>query len=267
VSALSRSFAHAQARIQARYAVLPAEADWRRLSGSRGLGAWLEDARRGPLRDWVKGFSAASTAQDIEAGVRERLLEEIDAVANFVPERWREAVSWTRWLPLLILFEHLSAGGALPDWARRVPSLAALLDEDGGWLERRVAAADIVRLLDTDAEAPPATAWLDGWRRRWPHPSAAARADLDAFAAELARHLEAFRQSRLENAWTLRQQLRERLRAAFHGLGLSPAAPFVYLALVALDLERLRRALLDRALFSAWPAPAVASAACAAQAA
>jgi hypothetical protein len=98
------------------------------------------------------------------------------------------------------------------------------------------------------------TLWADAWRQRWPRPGAAARADLDGLAALLGQHLTAFRASSPQRAWTRRQALRERLRLRFHGLGLSPAAPFVYLVLVALDLERLRRALLDRALFPQAPA-------------
>jgi hypothetical protein len=249
MSALRRGFAHAQARVQARYAALPDEADWRRISGTRGLGGWLEDARSGPLRDWIKGFSAASTAADLEAGVRDRLLTEIDAVAGFVPEAWRAAVEWTRWALLLGVVEQLRADGELPAWARRLAPVAGLLDEQGALVPARLAQAGIASLLDAADGQTASARWMAAWRARWPSPGAAVQADLDGLVAALAAHLEAFRRSPPRQAWTLRQQLRERLRAAFHGLPLSPAAPFVYLALVALDLERLRRALLDRALF------------------
>lgn len=253
MSAARRDFAHAQARVQARYGRLPAETDWRRISGIRGLGAWLEDARNGPHRDWIKGFSAASTAADIEAGVRVLLLDEIDAVAAYVPVAWQDAVRWTSWLPLAGALEHLRAGGTLPDWARDVPQVAALLDDAGDWVQAQLERAGIAPLLDP-AAGPLLGAWTDGWRQRWPHPGDAVRADLDALCRQLREHLSAFRRSPPERAWTRRQALRERLRFSFHGLGLSPAAPFTYLALVALDLERLRRALLDRALFPELPA-------------
>jgi hypothetical protein len=50
-------------------------------------------------------------------------------------------------------------------------------------------------------------------------------------------------------AWSLRRELRERLRLEFHRLPLEPLTAFAFLALVALDLERLRAALMERALF------------------
>ncbi|WP_295883852.1 hypothetical protein [uncultured Thiohalocapsa sp.] len=253
MSAARRDFAHAQARVQARYGRLPAEADWRRISGIRGLGAWLEDARNGPHRDWIKGFSAASTAADIEAGVRGRLLDEIDAVAAYVPAAWQDAVHWTRWLPLAGVLERVRAGGRLPDWARGLPQVAALVDEQGDWVQAQMERAGIGSLLDP-AAGPLLGAWTDGWRQRWPSPGDAVQADLDGLAALLREHLTVFRRSDPQRAWTRRQALRERLRFRFHGLGLSPAAPFTYLALLALDLERLRRALLDRALFPELPA-------------
>jgi hypothetical protein len=254
--AVRRSFAHAQARLQARYGALAAEADWRRISGTRGLGAWLEEARGGPLRPWVQRFSGASSAHDIEAGVRELLFAEIDLVAASVPTPWRAAVLWTRWLPLLDVLAHLAAGGVLPGWARPDGPVSELLDEDGQLVQRRVEEAGIASLLDAGAADGLDVRWAAGWRQHWPDPGRPVRADLEALAGRLGAHLAAFRTASPKQAWTLRQQLRERLRFDFHRLGLSPAAPFVYLALVGLDLERLRRALLDRALFHESPAAA-----------
>jgi hypothetical protein len=54
-------------------------------------------------------------------------------------------------------------------------------------------------------------------------------------------------------AWERRRELREALRVEFHRELMTPVTPFLYLSLLALDLERLRRALLDRAFFGALP--------------
>lgn len=255
-----RRFAFAQARIQARYGELPAAADWRRLSGTRGFGAWLEEARSGPLRDWIKGLSAASRAQEIEAVLRNRLLAQIDAVAGFVPNPWSGAVRWTRWLPLLGLLEHLRIGHPAPAWALTLAPMQSLLDDAGKLLPERVRASELGPVLEADAGVPLDQHWMAAWRQRWPATTAAVRADLAVLEQVLQGHLDRFRRGTTEGAWDERQRLRVRLQRDFHGLVLSPVAPFGYLVLLALDLERVRAALLDRALFvepsSAPAAPA-----------
>jgi hypothetical protein len=90
--------------------------------------------------------------------------------------------------------------------------------------------------------------WAQEWRRLWPPCSGAFLAHLDGLAALIRSHVSAFPRSG-EAAWPLRRELRERLRLDFHRLPLQPAAAFSYLALLALDLERLRGALMDRTLF------------------
>jgi hypothetical protein len=238
-------FAYTQARLQGRYAELPDEADWQRLSGTRSLSGWLEEARSGALKAWVKGFSANSDSHDIERGVRAQFADTVEQIAGYLPQAWREAVLWCRWLPLLGLFDHLRAGAALPGWASDDYRLAALFD--GGAVDAaaaRQAGIDVL-LWGEGADLQ----WLDGWRQRWPR---CRRKDLEAVDALVARciaHRDAFRRCPPDKAWPLRRVLRERLRLEFHLRLLQPAAAFVFLALVGLDLERLRRALLDRALF------------------
>ena len=246
-------FAYAQARLQARYAGLPTEADWGRLRASRSLSGWLEEARAGALKPWVKGFSAQSDAHDIERGVRAQFVESVQQAAKVMPETWRDAVLWCRWLPLLGLFEHLRAGGPPPPWAARDSWLAPMLDHTGRFDMALASSAQIAPLL---ADGDAGDAWLEQWRQRWPR---CRRSDLRALAyisGLCAEHLQRFRQCPPEQTWSLRQALRERLRLQFHLYLLQPAAVFILLALVALDLERLRRALLDRALFAA-DAPAI----------
>lgn len=241
-------FAYAQARLQARYAELPTEADWRRLSGARTLSGWLEEARSGALEQWVKGFSAQSDSHDIERGVRAQFLEAVEHVAGYLPEPWHEAVCWCGWLPLLGLFDHLRAGGRIPDWVARDPRLALLLDEAGGFDAAALASQGLAGVLDADLDA--STVWLAQWRQRWPRCKRANLDAVDVLALRCASHLRAFRDAPPDKAWSLRKQLRERLRFEFHRYLLQPASAFIFLALVALDLERLRRALLDRALFA-----------------
>jgi len=239
-------FAYTQARLQARYAELPTEADWRRLSGARTLSGWLEEARSGALKRWVKGFSAQSDSHDIERGVRAQFTETVEQVAGYVPKPWHDAVSWCVWLPLLGLFDHARGGGSLPDWVARDPGLAPLLDDDRRFDSSALASHGVGGLLEDDA----GRAWLAQWRRRWPRCKPAHLDAVDDLVQRCLTQLRDFRETPPNKAWSLRKELRERLRFEFHLSLLQPSSVFIFLTLVALDLERLRRALLDRALFT-----------------
>jgi hypothetical protein len=247
-------FAYAQARIQARFAGLPSEQEWQRLAASRTLASFLEEARGGALRDWVKGFSGLSDVHDLEAGLRALYLEHLEAVARWVPAPWRQAVAWTLWLTRLPLLAHFRAGASVPGWVARDRELRRLLDDTGSWDPRRLADAGAGPLLES-ADAPVA-AWIAEWRRCWPRCRRSTARDLDGLIALLSGHADAFSRVPPAGAWRLRGELRERLRLRFHQRLLQPAAPFIFLVLAALDLERLRAALVSRALFAAWDEPA-----------
>lgn len=240
-------FAYVQARVQARFAALPSAEEWQRLAASRSLAAFLEDARNGPLRPWIKAFSGQSTSQDVEVGTRGSFHEAVEEVADWVPEPWREAVRWTRWLSLLPLWDHLARGEAAPDWVEQDPVLGSLFGDGLRLDPGRVEAAGAAPLLGCEE---PAAAWAEHWRGLWPHCKREFLVNLDALSALLLAHLAVFREARPESAWGLRLALRGRLCLRFHRHLLQPAGPLIYLALVALDLERLRAELVTRSLFA-----------------
>jgi len=248
-------FAYAQARVQARYAELPGEDAWQRLAAARTLGMFLEDAREGALRGWVKGFSAQSDAHDLDRGVRAIWQDEVTQVAAWLPRPWGPALAWLRWLPLLPLLAHAGRGGSLPAWVGRDRILQGLRRPDGTLDPAALAEAGAGALVPAQGEGASdplrdwAAAWAGEWRRLWPPCDRRFLANLDGLATLIGAHARAFPQAGGEVAWPLRRELRERLRLGFHRLPLQPAAAFSYLALIALDLERLRAALMDRALF------------------
>lgn len=239
-------FAYAQARVQARFAALPGEDAWQALAAARSLAAFLEDARTGALRDWVKGFSGQSDVHDLEAGVRVQFRETADELARWVPEPWAPALRWTRWLILLPLLDHLARGGSVPGWVRRDAGLARLLGEDGTLDTVRLGRLGAAPLVGSE---DPAGAWLAAWRARWPSCSGEALGNLGALATLLGDHLTAFREAPTRSTWELRGALTARLRHLFHRRLLQPAGVFTYLVLVALALERLRAELVTRVLF------------------
>ena len=86
--------------------------------------------------------------------------------------------------------------------------------------------------------------WIRPVRRRF-------REGLDRLAAALVVHQRLFLATAPERTWPLRRDLDHRLRHLFHVLLMQPAGLFAYLAVVAVALERLRAALVSRALFGA----------------
>jgi hypothetical protein len=87
------------------------------------------------------------------------------------------------------------------------------------------------------------------WRSRWPRCSRQALSNLGALAALLASTWASSERPRPNRPGSLRGALSARLRHLFHRRLLQPAGVFTYLVLVALELERLRAELVDRALF------------------
>lgn len=245
--------AFAQARLQAAYAALPSEADWLQLRGARNLAAYLEEARHGPLRPWVRGFSSQSDAHAIDRGLRAVYTEEVERVADQIPRRWQTAIGCWRWLAYLPLFAQLQQGDALPDWAREDALVTKLLGEDGRLDRDRLEEQQLTELFAGDEDRRSLEQlWLDLWRQRLAPLTKGARTDIGHLVTRLQQHRQAFAGLASEHAWQLRFDLREELRLAFHRQSAVPVVAYLYLTLLALDLERLRRALLDRALFGGW---------------
>lgn len=246
------AFGYVQARVQARLAGLPREGDWQRLEATRSFSAFLEESRTTALKPWVVGLSGTSDAHDIDRGVRAIFRAEVDAAARWVPDAWRAAVRWVQWLPQLpALAQGLRAGRA-PEWMARDPFLAGLVGAQGELDRAALQAAGLGLLVEAAAEGRDlAEVWIVEWRGRCPSVRRRFRESLDRLAATLLDHQRQFFAAAPDRTWPLRRDLDHRLRHLFHVFLLQPAGLFAYLALVAVELERLRAALVSRALFGA----------------
>lgn len=246
------AFGYVQARVQARLAGLPREGDWQRLEATRSFSAFLEESRTTALKPWVVGLSGTSDAHDIDRGVRAIFRAEVDAAARWVPDAWRAAVRWVQWLPQLpVLAQGLRTGRA-PEWMARDPFLAGLVGVQGELDRAALQAAGLGLLVEAAAEGRDlAEVWIVEWRGRCPSVRRRFRESLDRLAATLVDHQRQFLAAAPDRTWPLRRDLDHRLRHLFHVFLLQPAGLFAYLALVAVELERLRAALVSRALFGA----------------
>ena len=242
---------YAQARLQARFGERPDESLWRRLADARGPAALLEVARASGLRRWIAGIEASSDHHRIEITLRARWRECVAETASWMPERWQSSVRWTAVLADLPALCRLARGEAPLEWMRRDPVLGpyagaqederraklrheALAFAGAAWPERGAAAPAAARF-----QSPVRHAWRAEWRRRRPR-----RGDAQALE-ELAELME----SRFTEPMAAgRHEFLRRLRVQFRRSTLRPSAAFAFLALSALDIERLRAELLARVL-------------------
>lgn len=222
------AFAYPGARLQARFGRLLTEAAWERLSHIGNLGAFLQAARDSPLRPWVLHLDGGSDAHQIERHLRVQFRQRVRMVSDWLPQEWQAALRALESLPDLPLAHHLRRGGVAYPWLGADPAWASLL------ASARAAAAKppVVESL---------TAWMARWRGLWPRMSAEERDALEALVRMLERSGavplgEAAAAPRIE------------LRRAFRRNTRAPAGAFAYVALLWLELLRLRGALLRRRL-------------------
>ncbi len=243
-------FGYAQARLQAHHAARPDEGAWRRIESIGELETFLQDARTGSLRPWVLGLSADVDVHVLEYTLRQQLRAYIDAVARWQPARWRAAVRWARVLPDLPLLQHLLSGEASPDWLRHDPEFGPALREDGTIRWEVLQAIGYAPLLTAWQHGTPlAQAWVEHWRSLWPDRPAPVHAALDALAAMLADYMQVLADGDVAQGTAALDMLALRLHRLFRRNTHQPAAGFSHLALVALDVQRLRGAVLRRKLF------------------
>ena len=243
IDAGSLEFAHA--RIWARQGDTPGEALWRRIEVTRDFAAALEIARASPLARWLEGLGADAGAHAIERVMRRHWRERVAELASWMPQPWQAAVQWCSVLIDLPALQHLAGGAAPAQWMTDDPAWHAIVNDGApvgaAWQPMLAAArADVRSVLPR---------WQAEWVRRLPRGFGRATLD-EQLVPLLADHVAAFAAPQASDGWALRHALQRRLLLMLRRVLLEPAAAFVYLALCALEFERLRGELLRRAVFA-----------------
>ncbi|MGB2818795.1 MAG: hypothetical protein WBC37_16405 [Burkholderiaceae bacterium] len=256
------SIEYAHARVSARLGQRPDERLWQQLRARRRVGALLDAVRSSPAAPYVSGIDPRATPEGIELAFRQQFRLRVDEAAQWAPDAWVAAVRWTKPLIDLPALVHLASDPALPAWLRVDPETAPYALPTLAERHAALAAGPLSPIAAALSEADPDTArphtpkrlhraldaWERHWRSLWPATSADEHANLDALARLLVRHEQDFGSLAVDEAANARLVLAARLSSLMRRAAAQPAALFAWLALLALDLERLRAEFLARAL-------------------
>lgn len=269
ISGLTLDYAYA--RVAARIAQRPDERLWLQLRSARSVPALLEAVRTSSAAATVSGIPLTGDAEVIEQAFRQQLRSRIDDVASWSPDAWQMAVRYTRHLVDLPAIAHLLSDEAPPRWmagdavlsgyvhALRTDRRAALLAGPLAPIARaiedeapaRATTEPLARVLRRVRAGPTIhraiAAWESEWRALWPRVAGDVAAALDEVARVARRHVLTFGALLPDDTAAARQGLATRLIAQLHRAAAQPAALFAYLALFALDVERLRGEFVVRA--------------------
>ncbi|HQR21599.1 MAG TPA: hypothetical protein PLE54_16685 [Burkholderiaceae bacterium] len=254
------SLEYAYARVCASLGDRPDDRLWQQLHSSRTVPALLELMRGSPAAECVSGIPVGASGDVIELAFRQKLRSRIDEVAAWSPPEWRAALQYTRHLADLPALMHLLTDEPPPAWVAADLELGPYALD--ALSERRAAltSGPFARLAEAALEEPALApvlarlarggaaatlhrvlaAWSNQWRARWPTVSDDIAAGLQRVAQLLESHLRRFGAVAVADAHAARQALSASMAALVRRHPAQPAALFAYLAVFALDLERLR---------------------------
>ena len=242
---MTAEFAYAQARAQARHGDRLTAADWRVLESSQSLTQYLHLARGTAVAPWLRHFSRTTSPHAVERSLRHDWRAEVDCVSGWVPDRWRAAVRWTRWLPDLPSLAYLSRGGRVPAWMGRDPTLAHIAIADVDERLRAITMTEPGASLARYSTEDPALGWLAHWRALWPA-DRSGHAALDELVNTVSVDLGSVHPTGPDGYRSLESRTLRLMRRNTN----QPVVTFCHLLLTALQLYRLRYGLLRRALFN-----------------
>ncbi|HVN46820.1 MAG TPA: hypothetical protein VMT66_16445 [Steroidobacteraceae bacterium] len=236
---LAGNMSYAAARVHARYGSRLDDSAWRRIEASRSLGQYLEAVRRTALAPWVANIDIARDPHAIEGALRSEWRTTVRALASWHAQVWQPWVRWWAWLPLLPLIARLARPAAVPPWMLSDPVCGPIAV---GTPEERATALEATALAPLAAAVRNASSvgllWQQEAQRRL--------APADDPTLEQLRHLL---QLLSPGIYATPPQCAPALARLFRVAGETIVASGCYLALLLLDMERLRGGLVFRRLF------------------
>jgi len=247
---MHKAFIYTQTRLQARHGMRPDERIWQIVESKKDLANYLQSARQTQLRYWVAGLQSSDNHHTIETTLAKLYREYVLDVARWVPSAWRESVEWIAVLVYMPAIQHLLLGNTSRSWMADIPELKSMTMSNLNMRLDAFSQTPYAPLLDAWQENQSlASAWLTCWQSLWPDKKPQAQAPLQHLITLVQEHLEIFSRLSPATTWRQRQRLASKLTLMFRKYAYQPVAIFIHLLLEALDLERLRSAILQRSLF------------------
>jgi len=244
---LRPSWSYVQARLQARHGERVTEGDWRLLEAVRSPDRFIDRTRATALRRFSERLNTAMSSHAIERELRNAWRDYVAEVASWCPPDWRPAILWCAPLADLPLFAALLRGEA-PYWVQQDAALSRFLELAQGAAIR--SPLDVL-LPGPKREPTLAGRWYAHWRSLWPQ-DARQRRGLTALAGTVKAHVAHLDLAGPQHtSVAYRHALAQAVNRMFRRHAASPVSALCHLALVALDLERLRGDLVRRVLFAA----------------
>lgn len=246
--ALEGELDYALVRVQARHGARLGPPEWQRLEASRDLAHFLDALRSSSLAPWSATLDSSDDSHAIERTMRAQWRSYVELLASWHPRPWQPWLAWLGWLPTLPLVTRFASPDPAPHWLLADPvcgPLALGSPAERSAALRRSPLAPLEAAIG--AHQPLARLWRAHWLRLAPAMSCDERALLTAFLALLDRHATAL--GRADESALLREDLAAGVARLFRRSAGTVISSLCHLALLALDLERLRGDLARRRLF------------------
>lgn len=242
-------FAYAQTRIQSHYGERADAGVWLKLHNIQDLGSYLQTAQQTALRPWVLGLSSTHNSHDIEQALRQKYRQHVDEVASWMPIKWQRPLQWIKRLADLPTLQYLLAGGEPLGWMKSDPEISDFTADDLQLRVQLIRDAGNEALVDSwQQHGSLLSGWLSQWNSIRPK-SIYFDQGLKPLEKLLLEQMQL--QTRQQGATlpTDYEIMLDRLRLVFRRNAFQPAAICAYLAIVAIDVHRLRSDLMLRLFF------------------
>jgi hypothetical protein len=220
------------------------------MESSRDLGLYLAAVRTSPLADWVSSFDPDTDCHTMERSLRAQWQRYVGAVSSWHPLDWQDFVAWIAWLPGLCLLSQLARPDPAPAWMLADPlygPLAPGAPADRASALSHSALSALHAALTTPGSAR--AAWSAHWLALRPRADPRTQHSLELLLQAMQRHEQELMRT-ADSAERLRGELENRMQRLLRTAAGTAIVSVCHLALVALDLERLRGSLARRSLFA-----------------